>query len=56
MQISELYKDQKVWTQKTILNMAGMEKFYSDRTIAEYNRDIWKAEPLKILLTPRKAP
>jgi starch phosphorylase len=56
MQISELYKDQKVWTRKTILNMARMEKFYSDRTIAEYNRDIWKAEPLKILLTPRKAP
>jgi starch phosphorylase len=49
MQISELYKDQKMWTQKTILNMARMEKFYSDRTIAEYNRDIWKAEPLKII-------
>ncbi|OGX11394.1 MAG: hypothetical protein A2351_05205 [Omnitrophica bacterium RIFOXYB12_FULL_50_7] len=55
-QISELYRDQKVWTQKTILNMAGMEKFYSDRTIAEYNRDIWKAEPLKIIRSPKVNP
>ncbi|MBF0225262.1 MAG: glycogen/starch/alpha-glucan phosphorylase [Desulfobacterales bacterium] len=46
--IGELYYNQEEWTKKAILNVARMGKFSSDRTIAEYNRDIWRAEPLTI--------
>jgi starch phosphorylase len=30
------------------LNVARIGKFSSDRTILEYNRDIWCAEPITI--------
>lgn len=39
--ISEEYQDQDKWTEKAILNVAKAGKFSSDRTIAEYCRDIW---------------
>jgi starch phosphorylase len=46
--VSELYKDYDQWTKKAILNVARMGKFSSDRTIMEYNRDIWNATPVPI--------
>ena len=39
--ISEEYQDQDKWTEKAILNVAKSGKFSSDRTIAEYAKDIW---------------
>lgn len=39
--ISEEYQDQDKWIEKAILNVAKSGKFSSDRTIAEYCRDIW---------------
>jgi starch phosphorylase len=51
MKISALYTDPFAWTQKAALNMIRMGKFCSDRTIFEYNRDIWRAQPLTILPT-----
>ena len=33
------------WTQKCLLNIAASGKFSSDRTIAEYAREIWNVEP-----------
>jgi glycogen phosphorylase len=42
------YLDKDGWTKKSILNVARMEKFSSDRTIREYAKDIWKVQPLKI--------
>ncbi|MGE0314704.1 MAG: glycogen/starch/alpha-glucan phosphorylase [Lautropia sp.] len=35
------------WQRMAVLNVAGMAMFSSDRTIAEYARDIWHVEPLK---------
>jgi glycogen phosphorylase len=46
--ICELHADQAAWTRKAILNVASSGKFSSDRTIAEYAREIWKVEPCPI--------
>jgi glycogen phosphorylase len=46
--LAELYADREAWTRKVILNIAGSGRFSSDRTIAEYARDIWKAEPCPV--------
>ena len=35
------YVDQKTWAKKTLVNIAKAGYFSSDRTIEEYNRDIW---------------
>ena len=43
--LCELYADTDGWSRKAILNVAGSGKFSSDRTIAEYAADIWKARP-----------
>ncbi len=46
--VAELYADPVQWTRKAILNVAASGKFSSDRTIAEYARDIWNALPCPI--------
>lgn len=33
------------WSRKCLLNIASAGKFSSDRTIAEYAREIWGVEP-----------
>ena len=43
-----LYANPGEWARKAILNIASSGRFSSDRTIAEYARDIWKAEPCPI--------
>jgi len=47
-EVERQYRDRDMWTRKAILNVARMGKFSSDRTILEYNREIWRAEPLSI--------
>ncbi len=45
-EVDAVFKDKARWARMAILNTARMGKFSSDRTIAEYARDIWKLEPL----------
>jgi starch phosphorylase len=53
--IENLYaNNQSVWTQKSILNVANMGKFSSDRAIQEYAEDIWKVNPSEVVLRERK--
>jgi glycogen phosphorylase len=44
----ELYGDQDAWARKAILNVASSGMFSSDRTIAEYARDIWNVRPCPV--------
>ena len=36
------YEDEATWSRKALVNIAKAGYFSADRTIAEYNRDIWK--------------
>ncbi|HTG82043.1 MAG TPA: glycogen/starch/alpha-glucan phosphorylase [Geobacteraceae bacterium] len=40
--VSAAYRDRKKWAEMSILNLAGMGKFSSDRAIREYGEKIWK--------------
>lgn len=46
------YGNPRDWTRMSILNVARMGKFSSDRTIAEYCRDIWKVNPVAVPSLP----
>ena len=46
--LENLYRDPEAWTEKVVLNLAASGKFSSDRTIAEYARDIWGAKPCPV--------
>ncbi len=47
--VSRLYQDPEQWTRKSILNVAHMGKFSSDRTIREYAKEIWGAKPVPVV-------
>lgn len=42
------FLDTDRWTKMSILNCASSGKFSTDRTISDYNRDIWKLTPVRI--------
>ncbi len=46
--VSQTYAESKRWNAMAVRNVAHSGKFSSDRTIAEYNRDIWNAKTIKI--------
>jgi starch phosphorylase len=46
---SDAYADAECWTRMSILNVARMGRFSSDRAIREYCEDIWKVEPALVL-------
>ncbi|MCW8814214.1 MAG: glycogen/starch/alpha-glucan phosphorylase, partial [Chlorobium sp.] len=48
-EVSKLYLNTEEWTKKTILNVARVGKFSSDRSIREYAEKIWKVEPIKVV-------
>ena len=43
-EVSSLFLDQDSWSRRALLNAAGMGKFSSDRTIAEYAAQIWNVQ------------
>jgi starch phosphorylase len=46
VRVSHAYRDQNAWTRMSILNSARSGRFSSDRSIAEYCRNIWNVAPL----------
>jgi starch phosphorylase len=46
--VDAAYLDRNAWLRKSLLNIARMGKFSSDRTIEEYARDIWGIRPAVI--------
>lgn len=48
--VSLAYEDHAKWTRMSILNVARMGKFSSDRSIREYCDKIWNARPVMIKL------
>ncbi|MCK5834734.1 MAG: glycogen/starch/alpha-glucan phosphorylase [Lentisphaeria bacterium] len=46
--VGELFLDQDEWSRKAILNVANMGHFSSDRTIAQYAKEIWDITPIVI--------
>jgi starch phosphorylase len=42
--ISDDFMNRDTWVRKSILNVARIGKFTSDRTILEYAKDIWKVD------------
>ncbi len=45
--VSTMYRDKAAWTKRSILNVARMGKFSSDRTIQQYADEIWSVKPVK---------
>ncbi len=43
---NEQFKDQKSWLSKSIMNIAHSGYFTSDRTIENYNKDIWHLDKI----------
>ncbi|MCQ8119683.1 glycogen/starch/alpha-glucan phosphorylase [Methylomonas rosea] len=46
--VEQTWRDQERWTKMSILNTAASGKFSTDRTISEYNREIWKLSPVDV--------
>ena len=46
--VNEAYTDADRWTRMSILNVARMGHFSSDRAIREYCEDIWKVKPFPV--------
>ena len=46
--VASTYRDEAAWTAKSILNVANMAAFSSDRTIRQYADEIWHVVPTRV--------
>ena len=44
--VEDAFRDQEHWTTMSILNSAASGRFSTDRTMRDYNEDIWRLEPV----------
>ena len=44
--VAAAYQDRERWTRMSIINTARSGKFSTDRTISDYNEDIWHLKPM----------
>jgi glycogen phosphorylase len=45
-EVDVVYRDQRQWTRKAILNVASIGGFSADRLVREYAAMVWEAEPV----------
>jgi len=45
---AQAYEDEGHWAKMSILNTASSGRFSTDRTMRNYNEDIWKLEPIQL--------
>ncbi len=45
-EVAQAYRERDEWTRKSILNTAASGKFSTDRTMQEYNAEIWNLQPV----------
>jgi glycogen phosphorylase len=48
-EVSKLWANTEEWTRKSILNVARMGKFSSDRSIRDYCEMVWKVKPVSVV-------
>ncbi|MDD1633017.1 MAG: glycogen/starch/alpha-glucan family phosphorylase, partial [Methylococcaceae bacterium] len=46
--VEAAYQDKDRWTRMSIINCANSGKFSTDRTISEYNNELWKLTPVSV--------
>ena len=47
-EVSDTWHDEQKWTRMSIMNTATSGFFSTDRTMHDYNNDIWKLKPVKV--------
>lgn len=47
-QVAQAYQDTERWITMSIMNSARSGVFSTDRTMSEYNRDIWHLKPIQV--------
>ena len=46
--VSQAYRSQEEWTRTSIINVARMGRFSSDRTVREYAEQVWGVRPVPV--------